>query len=144
MDVTEILSPSGCLNDNLVLTSISTLFVNNRHQLLHVSAAAVALFSEIMAKLNKAPVNMYLIVGIIPLVPGGLAYYAMLALVTGDNATFLERAVDAFGIAGSVAMGIFAVSSAVRLFKDFRRQAKIKADKAYRTLSKNDKSVKKF
>lgn len=109
-----------------------------------VSAAAVALFSEIMAKLNKAPVNMYLIVGIIPLVPGGLAYYAMLALVTGDNATFLERAVDAFGIAGSVAMGIFAASSAVRLFKDFRRQAKKKADKAYRTLSKNDKSVKKF
>ena len=68
-----------------------------------VSAAAVALFSEIMAKVNKAPVNMYLIIGIIPLVPGGLAYYSMLALVMGDKDTFLDRAVDAFAEAGAIA-----------------------------------------
>lgn len=88
------------------------------------AAAAVAVYSEAMARSCKAPVNMYLIVGIIPLVPGGLTYYTMLALVMGDNDTFLDRAIDAFGIAGAIAMGIFAVSSAVRLFTDIRRQIK--------------------
>lgn len=87
-----------------------------------ISAAAVAAYSEIMARCCKAPVNMYLIVGIIPLVPGGLTYYTMLALVMGDNDTFLDRGVDAFAAAGSIAMGIFAVSSAVRLAVDFYRQ----------------------
>lgn len=86
-----------------------------------IAAAAVAAYSEVMARCFKAPVNMYLIVGIIPLVPGGLIYYTMLALVMGDNETFLDRAVDAFSAAGSIAMGIFAVSSAVRLAVDFYR-----------------------
>lgn len=80
-----------------------------------VAAAAVAFYSEVMARVCKAPVNMYLIVGIIPLVPGGLMYYTMLALVTGDNETFLDRAADAFGEAAAIAMGIFAISSLVRI-----------------------------
>lgn len=110
-----------------------------------IAAAAVAAYSEIMARCFKAPVNMYLIVGIIPLVPGGLIYYTMLALVMGDNETFLDRAVDAFGAACAIAMGIFAVSSAVRLGIDFYRQYREKVSKAVGNLgSKKDKGVKKI
>ena len=110
-----------------------------------VSAAAVALFSEIMAKVNKAPVNMYLIIGIIPLVPGGIAYYSMLALVMGDKDTFLDRAVDAFAEAGAIAMGIFAVSSAVKIYKDIKRHYRKSLNKACKHLASGDgKSVKKF
>lgn len=110
-----------------------------------IAAATVAFFSEIMAKVNKAPVNMYLIVGIIPLVPGGLAYYSMLALVMGDKDTFLDRSVDAFAEAGAIAMGIFAVSSAVKIYKDVRRHSRKSLDKAYKRLSSGGgRSVKKF
>ncbi|MDD6991333.1 MAG: threonine/serine exporter family protein [Oscillospiraceae bacterium] len=133
---------------SLVSQLIYTLLSMNEFgeiQTCFISAAAVALFSEVMAKINKAPVNMYLIVGIIPLVPGGLTYYAMLALVMGDNDTFLDRAIDAFGAAGAIAMGIFFVSSAVRLYKDFRRHYRRNLKKAYKKLSAKDgRSVKKF
>ena len=80
----------------------------------------------------KAPVNMYLIVGIIPLVPGGLMYYTMLALVTGDNETFLDRAADAFGEAAAIAMGIFAISSLVRIASNVYKYLEKKYGSAYK------------
>lgn len=104
------------------------------------AAAAVALYSEIMARCCKAPVNMYLIVGIIPLVPGGLLYYTMLALVTSDNETFLDRAAEAFGEAGAIAMGIFAVSSAVKIASDLYKYF----SKKYGSSFKGGNGVKKI
>lgn len=107
-----------------------------------IAAAAVSVYSEIMARSLKAPVNMYLIVGIIPLVPGGLTYYTMLSLVTGDGDTFVERATDAVSVAFAIAMGIFAVSSAIRIgtviFEDRGRRPEKK------TRPKTNKSIKKI
>lgn len=97
-----------------------------------VAAAAVAFYSEVMARVCKAPVNMYLIVGIIPLVPGGLMYYTMLALVTGDNETFLDRVADAFGEAAAIAMGIFAISSLVRIASNVYKYLEKKYGSAYK------------
>lgn len=79
------------------------------------AAAAVSAYAEIMARRLKAPVNMYLITGIIPLVPGGLTYYTMLSLVAGNSREFLDRGAEAFAEAGAVAMGIFAVSATFRI-----------------------------
>ena len=45
------------------------------------SAAAVSAYSEIMARRLHVPVNMYLVVGIIPLVPGGYFYNTMITLI---------------------------------------------------------------
>ena len=42
-----------------------------------VATMAVALYSEILARIYKAPVTMFLIVGILPLVPGAGIYYTM-------------------------------------------------------------------
>lgn len=95
-----------------------------------IASAAVSVYSEIMARCLKAPVNMYLIVGIIPLVPGGLTYYTMLALVTGDSDTFVSRGADAVSVAFAIAMGIFAVSSAIRIIDEIIRNRRIRsADK---------------
>ncbi|MCM1523696.1 MAG: threonine/serine exporter family protein [Ruminococcus sp.] len=109
-----------------------------------IAAAAVAVYSEAMARFCKAPVNMYLIVGMIPLVPGGLIYYTMIALMTGDNETFLDRAVDAFSAAGAIAMGIFAVSSAVRIGADLIKQSGKKYRQSIKNLSSKNGDVKKF
>lgn len=89
-----------------------------------IAASAAAVYSEIMARRFKAPVNMYLIIGIIPLVPGGTTYYAMISLISGDGVVALDRALEAFGSAGAIAMGIFAVSSAVRLTTDIFNEIK--------------------
>ena len=46
----------------------------------------ICLWSEIMARVRKAPTNIFLIPGIIPLLPGGSLYYTMNALINGDGA----------------------------------------------------------
>ncbi len=107
-----------------------------------VAAAAVAVYSEAMARFFKAPVNMYLIVGIIPLVPGGLMFYTMLALVMGDNQTFLERAAEALGTAGAIAMGVFAASAVIRLIIDIYRGAS--SHYKNKNMKKEYKEIKKI
>lgn len=81
------------------------------------SAAAVSVYSEIMARRLHVPVNMYLVIGIIPLVPGGYMYNTMITLIGGNISLFFEMFLTAVGIAGSIAMGVFAVSALVRLIR---------------------------
>lgn len=46
------------------------------------ASAATAVWAETLARVKKTPAQQYLIVGLIPLIPGGTLYYAMNALVT--------------------------------------------------------------
>ena len=48
-----------------------------------IATIAVAIFAEIFARVHKAPATLFLIIGIIPLVPGGGIYYTMEALING-------------------------------------------------------------
>ena len=63
-------------------------------------------WSEIMARRLRAPANIFLVPGIIPLLPGAALYYAMRALVAGDGTSFSrfgwETAVPCLGIAGGI------------------------------------------
>ncbi|MBQ7981430.1 MAG: threonine/serine exporter family protein, partial [Oscillospiraceae bacterium] len=65
------------------------------------SAAAVSVYSEIMARRLHVPVNMYLVIGIIPLVPGGYMYNTMITLIGGETDKFFGMFLNAVGIAGS-------------------------------------------
>lgn len=106
-----------------------------------IAAIAVSVYSEIMARSLKAPVNMYLIVGIIPLVPGALTYYTMIALVMGDSETFFSRGASALGAAVAIAMGIFTVSSVFRVATGFYRQFSQKFPKKKKPAPKHGKGV---
>ena len=81
------------------------------------AALAAAAYSEILARVFRSPVTMYLIVSIIPIVPGMSAYYTMLALVTGDNDTFTFRMIETFKMSGAIAIGIFLVPAVIRAFQ---------------------------
>lgn len=87
------------------------------------SAAAVSIYSEIMARRLHVPVNMYLVVGIIPLVPGGYMYNTMITLISGNVDMFSHQFAETVGIAGSIAMGVFAVSALVRLTRIIMKKA---------------------
>ncbi len=78
-------------------------------------AVTISLYSEILARRLRVPVNMYLVIGIIPLVPGSYIYNTMIVLVNGDIDAFLRQFTDTMAIAGAIAMGVFAVSSVIRL-----------------------------
>ncbi|MNB80534.1 hypothetical protein D3C81_380370 [compost metagenome] len=66
----------------------------------------VGAVSQIFARVFKMPVIIFSVGGIIPLVPGGLAYDAMRRFVEDDYITALQVAVQALLLSGAIAAGL--------------------------------------
>ncbi len=78
-------------------------------------AVAVSIWAEVCSRINKTPVTVFLILGVLPLVPGSGIYYTMQAIVNGNSALATERGIETLGIALALALGILIVSTLVRL-----------------------------
>ncbi len=79
------------------------------------STIIIALYSEFMARIFKAPATVFLVPSIIPLVPGSIMYYAMEFFVIGEQNEATKMVLSALSIAGSLAMGILIVSSLTKI-----------------------------
>lgn len=79
-----------------------------------LSAAVIGVFSEVMARLRRCPVTGYLLVALLPLVPGGGIYYAMSYCVAGDIQQFLVTLLHTFGMAAALAVGAMMTASLFR------------------------------
>ncbi len=66
----------------------------------------VAILSQLFAKLFKTPIIIFNVSGIIPLVPGGLAYDAMRQFVENDYNAAIQLAAKALLISGAIAIGL--------------------------------------
>lgn len=88
-----------------------------------VAALALSLYSEIMARVRKRPVTVYLLISIFPLVPGAGIYYTMQHAVQGETSLFLSRGMHTLGLSGALALGVLLVSTAMRMWLVFRRRA---------------------
>jgi uncharacterized membrane protein YjjB (DUF3815 family) len=71
-----------------------------------IASFVIALASQVFAKLYRTPIIIFIVAGIIPLVPGGMAYDAMRNFVENDYNIALALAAKAFLISGAIAMGI--------------------------------------
>ncbi|WP_445506315.1 threonine/serine exporter family protein [Niallia sp. 03190] len=71
-----------------------------------IGAFLVAVISHFFAKKYKKPVIIFSVAGIIPLVPGGMAYDAMRNFVENNYTDAVSLAAKAFLISGSIAMGL--------------------------------------
>ncbi len=67
-----------------------------------ISTAFTALFSEIAARVRKAPAIIFLLPGIVPTVPGGALYYTMRNIVLKD----LSGAFNKFSVTLTTGLGI--------------------------------------
>lgn len=96
-------------------------FENEFYQNLFPSLVATA-YAEILARVTKAPSTPYVIISLIPLVPGGKLYYTMYYFVTSDMALFRSSLFETVRIAGGLAVGIIIVSVIIREvnYKKFR------------------------
>ncbi len=70
------------------------------------AAIIIGLIGQIFAKVYKNPVIIFNVAGIIPLVPGGLAYDAMRHFVLNDYSEAIQLAAKAFMISGGIAVGL--------------------------------------
>lgn len=71
-----------------------------------IASVVVAVISQVFAKLYRTPIIVFNVGGIIPLVPGGLAYDAMRNVVENDYNAAIQLAAKAFMISGAIAMGL--------------------------------------
>lgn len=69
-----------------------------------------ASYSELAAKIAKTPATVFLLPALIPLVPGGSAYYAMLALVQNQFAIMRQYALVTAQWAMGLSAGICVVA----------------------------------
>lgn len=85
-----------------------------------ISAALVCLWSEWMARLRKAPANIFLLTGIVPLLPGGALYYTMEAIVSRNMSQIIRKGAETGSIAVGIAVGIIIGSELFRLYLSIR------------------------
>jgi len=101
---------------------LCALFTEDVFVLNLISSLFAALYSEVMARIRKAPVTAFVMNSIIPLVPGGSLYYAMRYLITEQNDLAVSSGLDALLAAGGIAVGIVIVSV---IFKYVTRLAEL-------------------
>lgn len=82
-----------------------------------VASVVISIYSEAMAVYRKTPVTVFIILGMVPLVPGGSIFYTMQHLIMKEYQLSYEVGAYTFAIAGSIAMGILIASFLVQLFK---------------------------
>lgn len=70
------------------------------------AAFAVTFISRLLAKKLKQPIILFNVPGIIPLVPGGLAYDAMRNMVENNYTEAIQLGVTTLMISGAVALGL--------------------------------------
>lgn len=79
-----------------------------------LGALAVRILSQIFAKIRKTPVTVFLIAGIIPLVPGAVLYKAVYSMALGDYEQFSLYGIQSIKLAGAIAVAMVLVSSTFR------------------------------
>ncbi|WP_187274598.1 threonine/serine exporter family protein [Paenibacillus sp. N3.4] len=66
----------------------------------------VTVLSQIFAKMYKTPIIVFSVSGIIPLVPGGLAYDAMRNVALNHYDLAVQLSAKAFMLSGAIAIGL--------------------------------------
>ena len=80
-----------------------------------VAAAVMSIYAEIFARIHKTPVTIYLVAGLIPLVPGSGIYRTMEYCVMVENQLFWETGLYTLEIAAVIGFAMICVSSIVRI-----------------------------
>lgn len=100
------------------------------------ASIAVALYSEIVAKIIKTTVTTLLIPGLIPLVPGSGIYYTMSNLVELNYSKSAAYGLETIFLTVAISLGIFLVSTFSQIIhkaiKYARVVAKYREHKKYR------------
>lgn len=86
------------------------------------ATVALAWLSRVFSFSRKAPVTVYLICGIFPLVPGAGIYYTGYHFFMSDNSLALSKGLETIKIAIAIALGIGIVLSLPRFLFTFRRK----------------------
>lgn len=86
-----------------------------------VGSCVVAFFSELFARIFKDAATIFIIPGILPLVPGANMYYTMLAILEGNSQKTAAIGTETLLMAGAIAVALLAVASVYKLVSQIGR-----------------------
>ena len=81
-----------------------------------VATMVATLYAETFARIRKYPAISYLVISLIPLIPGAGVYYTMNSIVQGNMQLAVNKGFSTIAYAGAIAVGILLVSTVYRLF----------------------------
>ena len=87
-----------------------------------VASIFVALYAEVMARINRAPAWIFITSAAVPLIPGGSLYYTMAGLVNGDQELFMTSGRSALIIALAISLGFVLEAIIARYYRMFREK----------------------
>ena len=85
-----------------------------------LAALLVTLVSENLARLIKKPAILFIIPGIIPLVPGAGLYRTMLNFVQGNHNLAISTGIETILVSGAIALGIMVTTSIYTSIRNYR------------------------
>ena len=81
-------------------------------------------YAEAMARIRKHPAISYLVISLLPLIPGGGIYRTVNFAVRGNMSMFANSALQTAAVAGILAVGILMASTTVRLLNIRRARSR--------------------
>ena len=94
-----------------------------------IAACLVALLADICSRLIKEAATVFVIPGILPLVPGSGIYYTMFHFIRGNMDKAGAWGARTLMIAGAIALGLLVVASVIRIVVNTKRNIKRWNDK---------------
>ena len=79
------------------------------------------LYAEVLARMVKTPTTTFVIVSLIPLIPGSGLYYTMTNALSGNSEGFMERGIYTLELSLALSLGIILVTSFVRRIKTAKK-----------------------
>ncbi len=107
---------------------ITDLFTSNIFIASAVCASVTSTYAYIMARLVKCPSTVFLLPGLIPIVPGGSLFYMMENLVLGDSKDALNQGIITVEVIFGIVSGILFVSTCNVINKEILKTKEKKGD----------------
>lgn len=95
-----------------------------------IASIFVAVYAEVMARVNKAPATIFLTAAAVPLIPGGKLYYTMFGLVSENHKLFVESGTSAVIIALAISLGFVVVAVINKYVSKFLSRRRKQEEKA--------------
>jgi uncharacterized membrane protein YjjB (DUF3815 family) len=83
-----------------------------------IGAITVGLVGELFANRFRSPATIFIIPGIIPLVPGYGIYYTMTSIITKDYSTAASKGFETLFVALSIATALIITATIGRLIRN--------------------------
>lgn len=82
-----------------------------------LGSCTVGLTSDLASRFLKEAATIFVIPGVLPLVPGAGTYYTMLAIVEGNLDKAASTGVQTLAMAGAIALGLLVIGTVVQVFR---------------------------